>query len=217
MTTRTPPPVPRAGEAGADPDTFALARRIGDIVAGVVAASARDAQRTRLVVMDDDSTEAELLARCLDACEPPLPVERVRVAGGSTEALRTEARRVAGGDGLVLNPANKTVAVLWPEALAEPVLPLADLYAVQVERLTGCWSAPADARDLIERAGGIEAVDAFLAAHLDARRPLDASLRHVPAAAAAELRDRLAAGWWWRRRLGVVPKLGPRTLGLDLR
>jgi hypothetical protein len=31
------------------------------------------------------------------------------------------------------------------------------------------------------------------------------------------LRERLEAGWWWRRRAGVVPKLGSRTLGIDLR
>ena len=97
-------------------------------------------------------------------------------------------------------------------------LPLADLYATQVRALVGDWSAPAEARALIERAGGIDAVDAFLVRHLDERRPLDEAVAAIADRdAAAALAGRFEAGWWWRRRAGVVPKLGGRTLGIDLR
>lgn len=192
--------------------------RIAAVVAGVVTAAARDACRTRLVVLGHDSPEGALLERCLAMAGVGLPVEGVPVgaddAGDDAHAL---ARRRAGDAGLLLNPASKTVAVLWPETLAEPVLPLADLYASQIAGLAGGWSGPAAARDLVERAGGVEAVDRFLAAHLDERRPIEGALAGIPEPAATELRDRLAAGWWWRRRLGVVPKLGHRTLGLELR
>lgn len=197
----------------------ALLERVALVVAGVIAAAARDARRTRLIVLGHDAPEGVLLERCLGLAGIDLPVEGVATgqAGWTSDDARARARRLAGDDGLLLNPANKTVAVLFPDALAEPVLPLADLYAGQIARLAGGWSAPGRARDLFERAGGVEAVDAFLAAHLDERRPLEDSLAGVPEPAASELRDRLAAGWWWRRRLGVVPKLGHRTLGLDLR
>lgn len=196
----------------------ALAQRIATVVAGVVAGVARDARRSRLFILDAGTPEAELLAGWLEHAGLEARVERVRGgADQSAEDLLAEARRAAGRDGLVLDPVNKTVAVLWPETVAAPVLPLADLYATQIARLVGGWSAPAHALGTIERAGGIEPVDDFLAAHLEQRRPLDRALRSIAPAAAAELRERLGAGWWWRRRLGVVPKLGARTLGIDLR
>ena len=186
---------------------------VAALVGGVVAAAARDAGRSRLVIVDRGGAETGLLERCL--ADIALPVSRV--AEADVEAARTRAR-AADADALLLDPVNKTVAVLWPELLAEPVLPLADLYATQVSELVGDWSAPAEARALIERAGGIDAVDAFLIRHLDERRPLDQALSALPDPEAAQaLRDRLQAGWWWRRRLGVVPKLGARTLGIDLR
>ncbi|HUF13582.1 MAG TPA: hypothetical protein VMN78_10815 [Longimicrobiales bacterium] len=214
--TRTagPPAAPRA-------DGRDAIRRVARVITDVVAAAARDARRERLVVLDAGTPEAGLLVRCLTEGGIGLPVERIRSAVGgpaSIDGLRARARAAAGVDGLLLDPVNKTVAVLWPETVAEPVLPLADLYASQVAALADGWSAPADAFDLIARAGGIGPVDAFLMEHLDRRRPVEEALRLIPDPdAGAELRDRLAAGWWWRRRLGLVPKLGGRTLGLDLR
>lgn len=191
---------------------------VAAVIGGVVAAAARDAGRSRLIIVERGGPETGLLERCLLEAHVPLPVERVGDAAGDVEVARAHARRAAGGGGLLLDPVNKTVAVLWPELLAEPVLPLADLYATQVRDLAGGWSAPAEARELIERAGGIDAVDAFLIRYLDERRPLDAALAGVPDAEAGRaLRARLEAGWWWRRRVGLVPKLGARTLGIDLR
>lgn len=209
--TRSPP---SSGAPGAEADP--LLKRIAFVVAGVVVAAARDARRSRLVIVDHDTPEGRLLEECLAAGAVELPIEHAAPAGAAAGRGRAE-RSLRDTDALLLNPANKTVAVLWPDTLAEPVLPLADLYASQVVRLAGSWGGPTPARDLIARAGGVQAVDAFLAAHLDERRPLEESLRGIPEPAAAELRDRLTAGWWWRRRLGVVPKLGPRTLGIDLR
>lgn len=189
---------------------------VAAVIGGVVAASARDAGRTRIVIVDHAAPESSLLERLLRDAGFPLPV--VRVTGSDVDDARARARRAAGGDGLVVDPVNKTVAVLFPELLAEPLLPLADLYASRVRALAGDWSAPGAARELIERAGGVDAVDAFLEAHLEERRPLDSALGSIiDAGARAALRERFLAGWWWRRRVGVVPKLGSRTLGLDLR
>lgn len=194
-------------------DRFA---HVAAVVAGVVDAAARDAGRSRIVILDHAGPECALLESCLADAGFALPFER---AGGTDlDDARARARRAAGDDGLVVDPVNKTVAVLWPEWLAEPLLPLADLYASQVAALAGDWSAPADARAWIERAGGIEAVDGFLVRHLEERRPLDEALGAIAdPAVRTELGDRFRAGWWWRRRAGVVPKLGGRTLGIDLR
>ena len=191
---------------------------VAAVIGGVVATAARDAGRSRLVIVDRGGPETELLERVLLEAHVPLPVERVGDASGEIEVARAHARRVAGGDGLLIDPVNKTVALLWPELLAEPVLPLADLYATQVREMAGGWSAPAEAHALIERAGGIDAVDNFLAACFDQRRPIEEALARIPDVEAARaVRARLDAGWWWRRRVGVVPKLGARTLGIDLR
>ena len=192
---------------------------VAAVVGGVVAAAARDAHRKRLVILDWAEPETRLLERLLHLADVRLPLERASSAGaGALETLRAHARLLAREDGLVLDPVNKTVAVLFPERLAEPVLPLADLYASQVRDLIGDCSIPAEAVELIERAGGVDSVDRFLLRHLDERRPLEDALREIEGEAARQaLRDRFEAGWWWRRRAGVVAKLGARTLGIDLR
>lgn len=190
--------------------------RLAAVIAGVVRTAARDAGRDRLVLVDDGSPEADLVERLLaDGSQPSL--ERAGRSVDDPEARRHAARTHAGPDGLLLHPANKTVAVLWPDGLAEPVLPLADLYATQVHALAGGWSAPPSARAAIDAAGGIEAVDRFLTLLLDERRDVRTAAAHLDPGAADRLIDRYRAGWWWRRRLGVVPKVGPRTLGIDLR
>ena len=189
---------------------------VAAVIGGVVAGAARDARRSRIVVIDHAPPESDLLERLLRDAHVALPLERV--AGSDADDARAHARRAAGDDGLVVDPVNKTVAVLFPELLAAPLLPLADLYATQVRAFAGDWSAPEPCRQLIDRAGSVEAVDAFLRRHLEERRPIDDALAAIPdPAARAELGERFLAGWWWRRRVGVVPKLGSRTLGLDLR
>ena len=190
---------------------------VAAVVTGVVATAARDARCGTLVVLDRVPPETELLLRLLGAGGCELPLERVPAADDDPDAAAAAARGRRGTDALPLDPVNKTIAVLWPELLAAPVLPLADLYATQVAALGGSWSAPAQAYEIIERAGGIQAVDRFLAAHLDERRSLDEASLHLDARGRAPLRERFEAGWWWRRRVGVVPKLGARTLGIDLR
>lgn len=194
-------------------DRFA---HVAAVIGGVVAAAARDAGRAHIVVVDHAPPEADLLERLLRDANVALPL--ARITGTDAEDARARARREAADDGLLVDPVNKTVALLFPELLAEPLLPLADLYATQVRSLGGDWSAPAPCLRLIEGAGGVDAVDAFLIRHLDERRPLDEALATLaPGPGRDALRDRFLAGGWWRRRVGVVPKLGGRTLGIDLR
>ncbi len=82
--------------------------------------------------------------------------------------------------------------------------------------LTGGWSAPAPVRVLAEAVGGIEGLDAVLIAHFDERRDLSSVLERVSEPAGGMLRDAVERARFARRRVGLVPKLGARTAGIDL-
>ncbi len=207
------------------------AERVAWVVGGVVRQALRDAGAQLLVILDDGSPEANLAH---DWCAAVLGANFVALARGAAppagkpgevdpalvaeEARRWEARLVAGRSGvaLVANPANKTALLLTAAPTPEPLLPLGDLYATDVLALSGAWSGPARVRALAERAGGIEALDGALRAYFDERRPLEEALADLPDQARGELACALAAARFARRRMGLVPKLGPRTLGIDL-
>lgn len=220
------------------------AERVAGVIGGVMREAVRAAGVGLVVLLDDGSPEAQLahdwcvaalganfvaLARgngiaqslvrrpggdppagALAALEPAVLIE---------EARRLEARLIAQAaaqGALLANPANKTALLLGTAALPEPLLPLGDLYATDMLALAGAWSAPPPVRALAELAGGIEALDGALRAHFDERRPLDEALTRVRPEARAPLATALSGARFARRRLGLVPKLGPRTLGLDL-
>jgi hypothetical protein len=48
------------------------------------------------------------------------------------------------------------------------------------------------------------------------RLPPERALGHLPERTRTVILQRLEAGRFWRRRTGLVPKLGTRTLGVDL-
>lgn len=80
--------------------------------------------------------------------------------------------------------------------------------------LAGSWSAPAEARRIAEAAGGIEALDAALARRFEGRDPR--ALDALPAEAAKLVESALKRGRASRFAPRVVPKLGTRTLCVDL-
>jgi hypothetical protein len=88
------------------------------------------------------------------------------------------------------------------------------VYASQVRELAGDCSLTGPARELARRCG-LEALDAALERCVEGRRAPPAAFAGLAAAAD----DALAA---WRRarfaraRLGLVPKLAGRTIGIDL-
>lgn len=219
------------------------AQRSAAIVGGVMRQALADAGAPLLVLLDDGSPEA-ILAR--DWCTAELGANFVALARGAggdrevdeavlaglavrdmrgletavveEEVLRLDARLIArnGDGGLLANPANKTALVLARRPVPEPLLPLGDLYASDVLALAGGWSAPAPVRALAKQAGGIEVLDGVLRAHFDERRPLEEAVARLPEAARAAVAQAIEAGRFARRHVGLVPKLGPRTLGLDL-
>ena len=193
--------------------------RVAHVVGAVAAQALRDRGRGRVALLDDGGPEAALAARILAGALGADAVVRVRgdADEGAPHRLAEETRRFQArlvDDALTANPASKTVLLLGGELPPEPLLPLGDLWSVEVQALAGDWSAPAEIRGLAESAGGVACLDAALARLLDARDP--AGLDLLPAHVAAEVRRRLAAGAASRRWPRLVPKLGVRTLGADL-
>lgn len=210
--------------------------RLAAVVGGVVREAVRESGRRGIVLLDDGSPEAALAAAW---CEAALGPDRLwRVPAPSANAVAAAARwtgsaslgperlaaevhrfqlrvRAAAERGLPAHPANRT-ALLLADAPPEPLLPLGDLYASQVADLAGGWHAPEPVRAMADAAGGIRVLDAALAAWLDERRAPDQALAGLPATVRAEVLAVFAAHRSGRRRLGLVPKLGGRTLGIDL-
>ncbi|HET7276122.1 MAG TPA: hypothetical protein VFI91_13215 [Longimicrobiaceae bacterium] len=203
--------------------------RLGDVVAAVVQQAMRDYGVSRIALLDDDSPEAELLARILHERLAPGSVVRITDAADldpvlhalgadlSQGEVRTEARRLRArliADSIAASPGNKTALLLGGPLPPEPLLPFGDLYASDVEQLTGGWSAPPSVRALAQQAGGIGPLDEALREWAEGRNPewgseLSDQLRTSIASA-------LAAGRASRITHHVVPKLGSRTLAVDL-
>jgi hypothetical protein len=204
--------------------------RIGEVVAAVVAQALADRGATRVALLDDGSPEATLAARLLEGrltpgalvrvASPPPALEPVLHRSGTKaggEELLHELRRLHSRllpDAVAASATSKTALLLGGELPPEPLLPLGDLFASEVRSLAGGWSAPAGVRALAEEAGGIERLDAALRARLDGRDP--DGLLLLPAPLRARVEALLARGRAARAHPRIVPKLGVRTLCVDL-
>jgi hypothetical protein len=205
-----------------------LAERVARVVAGVLRQAVSDAGAAGVVVLEPDSPEGRLLMawslRCFGSDRVWKVSQDPRAANAEDRTiadLEELARRMARGmarerNALVLHPANKTALLLDVAYPPEPVLPLGDLYASTCSRLAGGWTAGPVVRDLAEAAGGIEALDDALIGLFERRLPPERALGHLPERTRTVILQRLEAGRFWRRRTGLVPKLGTRTLGVDL-
>jgi hypothetical protein len=209
--------------------TDARERRLAEIVGAVAHQALADRGASRIALLDDGGPEAGLAARLLAAALGAGRLVRVTAGDGEMESvlhlaphaegerLREEARRLAArltADSVTAHPANKTALLLGGELPPEPLLPLGDLWATEVAELAGGWSAPGEVRRMAALAGGIEALDAALRAWADGR---DATaLATLPAEAADAAAWALAAGRASRLHPRTVPKIGTRTLGVDL-
>jgi hypothetical protein len=192
-----------------------LARVIRSVVAGAVdAAAARG-----VVVLEEWTPEGELLYEWL---VEELGEERVwraaslrhrLIASDRPPALFTAA---AEAGALVAHPAHKTALLLGGRIPLADLLPLGDVWASQVERLTGRWTASPELDEAAAAAGGIGALDAALRRMVEAREEPSAALASLPLAAAQQVALLYERGRFYRMRPRLVPKLGPRTLGVDL-
>lgn len=177
----------------------ARADRIGRIVGGVVRQALADTGAAGIWLLQADTPEGRLAA---EWCRAALGEGRVFTGQVDARVLRA-------------HPVNKTVLLLEgpPDA---PLLPLGDLYASEVEALAGEWGGPEELRVLAEAAGGIAALDGALRRWAEGRRALPEALAELPEAARADVASSLREQHWYRGRAGLVPKLGGRTVGIDL-
>lgn len=203
--------------------------RIAEVVGAVARQALRDRGAERIALLDDGGPEADLAARILGGALGEGAVLRVTAGdaevesvlhlspGTAAEPLRHEIRRLRARltpGALPAHPGNKTALLLNARLPPEPLLPLGDLWASEVAELAGDWSAPPGVRRIAEQAGGIGVLDDALRAYVDRRDPR--GLEALPADAADAVRRALAAGRAGRMYPVIVPKVGARTLGVDL-
>lgn len=203
--------------------------RVAEIVGAVARQALADRGLDRIALLDDGGAQASLAAGLLIHALGEGVILRVADVPGDVEPLlpslphvppdraRAELRRLRARlmDGaLPADPACKTGLLLAGDLPPEPLLPLGDLWATDVIALGGEWTVPADIAGLVDAAGGIDALDAALRRVVDGRDP--GGLTALPDAVAGDVRRRLAAGAASRRNPRLVPKLGGRTLGVDL-
>ncbi|MDB4947371.1 MAG: hypothetical protein JWM27_20 [Gemmatimonadetes bacterium] len=207
-----------------------LEARIASVIGAVARQALADRGLRRVALLDDGGPEAALAARILSAELGPGAVVRVQVEAGEVEPVLhllggdADAERAADGlrglrarmlaDALPASPANRTALLLGGDLPPEPLLPLGELYAGEVAALAGGWSVPSAVRRIVEAAGGVDALDEALRRWIDRRDPhgLDA----LPDEARDAVRRAFAAGRAGRAWPHLVPKLGYRTLGVDL-
>jgi hypothetical protein len=203
--------------------------RIALVVGAVARQALRDRGKRQVALLDDGGPEGDLAARFLAQTLGAEGLIRVTASDGEVESvlhlsphtepetLRHEIRRLRARltpGALAAHPANKTALLLNANLPPEPLLPLGDLWASEVAELAGGWSAPGAVQRIAEQAGGIHALDDALRAYVDGRDP--AGLGALPADVADAVRRALAAGRAARMHPVIVPKVGTRTLGVDL-
>lgn len=200
--------------------------RVERVIGGVLRQAVADAHAQGIVILEPDSPEARLL---LAWSIPALGEARVwRVEGQPDGAgarhgfRRDELHRAIGRvlarerSALVVHPINKTALLLDGPVPPEPLLPLGDLYASRVASAAGGWSGSESLRALADATGGVAALDAALERLVEARMPPQRAFADLPEGVRTDILDRWERGRFWRRRPGLVPKLGARTPGIDL-
>jgi hypothetical protein len=164
--------------------------RVAYVIRGVVEQAIRDAG-----------------ARGLRLLEPVSPLSRL-------VARWTGVVLVDGGAALACSLLNKTELLLAGADQRADLYPLGDLYASELAAFAEVEPGPV-VTALAAQAGGLRQLDAVLRSLLDERSDADTAFRLAP-----QLREpvlaRLRVTRFRRAHLGIVPKLGARTIGIDL-
>jgi hypothetical protein len=209
------------------------AARIRSVIGAVARQALRDAGCSEIALLDDQGPEARLAFDWLatelgqgavhpiriDPDVEPLLQQLGASSGDPTRhrETRLEVQRMFARlrpDSLVANPVNKTAILLGGELPPDAFLPFGDLYASEIEEFAGGFTLPPSVAAVAEACGSVHRLDAVLRDRFDRRDP-SAFERVAP-----EVRDMLVGalerGISSRRSARTVPKLGPRTIGVDL-
>ena len=143
----------------------------------------------------------------------------LRLVGGATAASHLvhrwcELPAQTEGPALSFSILNKTELLLAGPGERTDLYPLGDLYASELAAFTEVEPSNAVA-GLAAQAGGLADLDAALRRLLDERRDAETAFAHAPRLREPVL-GRLNATRFRRSYMGIVPKLGARTIGIDL-
>lgn len=206
------------------------ARRLAEVVGAVAAQALLDWGADRVALLDDATPEFALALEWLRdrlgqqgviavTADRQALESLLQLSGGSENSGEVEAelrRMTARLDpkSLIASAANKTTLLLNGPIPPDPLLPLGDLYASEVAQLAGECSVPRRVRALADRCGGIDRLDAALRRYIDDRDP--EGLSSLGSENKQEVLAALDSGRASRLWSRIVPKIGRRTLGLDL-
>lgn len=200
-----------------------IAARVRGVVCGVIAEAVDAAESAGVVVLEDWTPEGELVYEWLVDELGEARVWRGASVASNVHGADTADAQLLGAlriaherGGLIAHPAPKTTLLLGGALPRADLFPLGDLYASQVAALAGGWSVPDRLAPVIRRAGGIEVVDAALARMLEGREPIASALAPLGEEPAREIARLYQHGRYFRMHPRLVPKLGARTLGVDL-
>ena len=213
----------QSGDASAAAGRHPRAAAVQSVVAGVVCEAVRVTRAGGIVILDDWTPEGELAYEWLVPALGEESVWRgaalasnVQDSVGRVDAQLLGAFRMARERGaLIAHPASKTALLLGGTLPRADVFPLGDVYASQVLQLAGGWSVPAELEGVVG-AAGIGSLDAALMRLVDGRMPADAAFQGLDRHIADTVLELYTRGRHFRLRPRVVPKLGARTLGVDL-
>jgi hypothetical protein len=166
--------------------------RIAFVVRGVVQQALRDLAATHVKFVGNEKRQQELVQRW---------------CGVATADN-------AGQTSISLSAANKTELLLGCVPHAD-VYPLGDLYASALQVFCGAYEVGQDVLRLAHAAGDMGAVDRALHAWLEERRDPAEAFAHIGHVREDVLRA-IEKNRFHRSHMGVVPKIGARTLGIDL-
>ena len=119
------------------------------------------------------------------------------------------------GPGITVAGSSKTALLLGAGEPAD-LLPLGDLFHTQLRELIGDHALPTGLTELANALGGAETLDRVLQAYYDQRLDWGRATAGLDARARVLLEQQLEAARFRRGRVGMVPKVGGRTLGIDL-
>lgn len=165
--------------------------RVAFVVRGVVQQAMVDARATGAEIVGRAGSQRELVERWCDVA-PNHP----------------------GARNLLVSAANKTELLLGEPDRAD-VYPIGDFYASELEQFGVAGELSEPVARLANAAGGVAQLDDVLRRLIDERRDVESACANAP-----HVRDEvirlLEQNRFVRSRIGVVPKIGARTLGIDL-
>jgi hypothetical protein len=207
---------------GRRPASAVRGAAIRSVVGGVIAEAVRSAGAEGVVVLDDWTPEGELAYEWLvESLGEPRVWRGAALASNVQGEDRADSQMLAAWHfardraGLIAHPATKTALLLGGSLPRADIFPFGDLYASQVALLAGSWSLPDELEPIVRRIGGVDVLDAALSRMVDARESATSALAAL-GADADEIVRLYERGRYHRLRPGLVPKLGARTIGVDL-